>query len=125
MAPPGAGQSGAPEENTSLRQPMGEAGHAMALSREPIQARGTECAHRERRGWGCSTRSGNAGGAGFQGSRGSSRLGLTGFLHIRPSPTQVRPSALLPKQQAPRTLRGFRRPLTYDGPRRRDDDHGI
>ncbi|XP_033090196.1 uncharacterized protein LOC117096930 [Trachypithecus francoisi] len=125
MAPPGVGQSGDPQENAFLRQPMGDAGHAMALPREPIRAQGTECAHRERRGWGCRARSGNAGGRGFQGSCRSSRLGLSGFLHIRSPPTQVRPSALLLKQQAPQTLREARRPLTYDGPRRRDDDHGI
>jgi hypothetical protein len=86
---------------------------------EPIRARGAEPAHQARRG-----RAGKQRGAGLRRSRGSPPgQAPRSLLFTAPPPSPaLREHA---EGQVAGTPRRARRPLTYGGPCRRDDDHGI
>ena len=97
MAPPGAGQSEGSRESAHPRHPMGESGGTVVLPGDPIRAREEEWA------------SPGEDGAGLPGGRpGRARCKVQGVPGV------------------PESLRlSRRRPLTYNGPRRRDDHHGV
>lgn len=89
---------------------MGEPGGAVALPKNPIRTLGVEWTSPRDEGAGKAGGPRKARGAGCRGSRRSRGVPVTG-----PGWAEL----------APQTPCRVRRPLTYDGPRCRDDNHGV